>query len=223
MDFINECRKISSEFAEWVTCIAEKDFSFEGEYPLSHSSYNHEHLWKLEYMADYYSCIDLSFRCKVANYIIEKWKKRLKGYKPYNEKGFRVYVYQDTAPTISVVAETEYGFPYAGEVLFVDEIEDIMKEYANRSWKANFIYTDKIPDSDEILNRLEKNKGSISSTAKEFGIGISEFRRMLEWFDIGKNVNQIRKKYRRRPANIADCDDIPHRFKLFELRLPAKY
>ena len=109
MDFLKKAHNISQEFTDYIADVAESELRFEGEHPIEHSRYNHVHLFGLERCT---RDIDLSLKIQAVEYIFTRWKVRLKSYQPHNQQGFRMYLYEDFAPTISVVAETKFGFPY---------------------------------------------------------------------------------------------------------------
>lgn len=107
---LERARELSAEFADWMQGIAEQPFNFDGPNPNKHSYHNHQHLSLLEGMADRHKSIDLAFRCRVVAYIFGRWAVRLRSYGPYQTQGYRFYLYEDLAPTVSVVAETPQGF-----------------------------------------------------------------------------------------------------------------
>jgi hypothetical protein len=109
MDLLHEAKRISSDSAAWQSGIAEEDFAFRGTDPRQHSAHNHVHLWMVEWLADDDPRIDLAFRRRVITWIFDQWERRLKGYAPYRDVGYRLYLYEDAAPTVSVVAETPGG------------------------------------------------------------------------------------------------------------------
>ena len=106
-DFIDYTRSKSRELARALEQVCASPLQFDTEFPLVHSSANHEHLWILEHQADHASWIDTAYRTQFIKHILEHWRIRLKGMAPYRERGYRVYVYEDTSPTLSVVAETD--------------------------------------------------------------------------------------------------------------------
>lgn len=114
------------ELADFLTDCCERELSFVGEHPIEHSSHNHIHLWAVEYWADHHTWIDTDYRVEFAQTVLDRWKSRLKGYRPYRDRGYRLYLYQDLAPTVSVVAETKYGFPYPDQPVFVQSVREIM-------------------------------------------------------------------------------------------------
>lgn len=128
MHFIDYTFSRSPELAEYIQSVAASPLAFDGPYPLQHSSHNHVHLWKLEYLSDTCDWIDVDYRVECISFILGHWRGRLKGLPPYRERGYRVYVYEDLAPSISVVAETDFGFPYCNDhALFVGNIRDILQ------------------------------------------------------------------------------------------------
>ncbi len=61
-DFLYYTRSRSPELAEYLLAIAETPLEFKGKDPLAHSSYNHIHLWFLEYCSDRFNWIKVDYR-----------------------------------------------------------------------------------------------------------------------------------------------------------------
>lgn len=115
-DLLKYTKERSSELAEYLELVSAAPLMFEGDEPLQHSSHNHIHLSDLEYLAESNSWINAEYRAEFVEYVFEQWRRRLKGLKPYRERGYRIYVYETwMAPVVSVVAETDVGFPYDTE------------------------------------------------------------------------------------------------------------
>lgn len=227
MDILREAQSFSPSLALWLQAIGEQPFAFTGECPLQHSSHNHEHLFLLEYEADAHPQITLAFRCRVVCFIFERWKQRLKGYLPYQEAGYRLYLYEDSAPTISVVAETPHGFPYAGRPSFVHSPAEVMERYVGISWRERFsTAASRDIRPDQILAAIEQRHGSIGrSTANALHMTTAELRKWIERYDLQGPANQLRKKYGRRPAQFIASDAFPEfaPYRIYELKLPARY
>lgn len=218
MDFLKKAHDISQEFAEYISAIAESDLRFQGEYPIEHSRYNHVHVFGLERCARENPCINLNLKTQAIEYIFARWKVRLKSYQPHTKEGFRMYLYEDFAPTISVVAETQFGFLYGGQAVFVDSPKEILEIYEDRDWN------DFLQASEEtaVLFAIEKSQGSIGTRAAQLiGLRAVELRKYIEWFEIGDQVNAIRKQFHRRPARFLSYEDRFARFKCYELRVPS--
>lgn len=133
-EFLDYTRSKSREIADALERVCASRLEFEGDYPLVHSSANHVHLWFLEQQADHAPWIDTEFRSRFIKLVLEHWRIRLKGMAPYRDRGYSMCVYEDAAPTLSVVAETDLGFPYRfGKPVQVERIEDVAALYANRS------------------------------------------------------------------------------------------
>jgi len=111
MDIVEYTRTRSKELANYLEECACSPLTFEGNDPLSHSSSNHVHLWYLEYYSERNNWINVEYKLAFISYILKTWKNRIKGFFPYQSQGYRIYVYGDLAPTISVVANTEIGSP----------------------------------------------------------------------------------------------------------------
>jgi len=223
--FLISTRARSPELGDYLMAVASSPLQFEGEHPLVHSSYNHVHLWKLEYLADTCDWIDTAFRTAFAKYVLEQWRQRAKGLAPYRQHGYRQYVYEDLAPTLSMVAETDVGFPYdPRSVQEVKQVEDVMLVYQERSWRAHFSDDGDAIRPERVLNTIRRQQGSLSSgSASKLGLNVAQLRRLIVNLDLAYEVNAIRKHFRRRPADFnppAEADDSR---KLWERRLVAGY
>lgn len=184
-----------------------------------HSSYNHQHLWMQEYYARKTSKINFLFRKEVVQYLFARWKMRLKGYTPYQQSGYRLYLYEDREPTISVVAETSQGFPYRymkDSLLLVKNPDDILVLYNDSSFKHYL--TPK-----EVLSVLDECKGSLRQTALSLHVELAELRRQIENMELSQKVNQLRKKYKRIPALFTNRDLYSSTKKIYEECLPKQY
>jgi hypothetical protein len=222
-DLLEYTKERSAELAEYLEWVSAAPLMFEGDEPLRHSSYNHIHLWQLENLSDSYSWINTEYRAEFVEYVLEQWRRRLKGLKPYRERGYRMYVYEDFAPTVSVVAETDVGFPYSfGTPRFVGSIYEVVKLYEGRKWSRIFEGGARELRPDSILNIVEKHEGSIGSpTAQDLGIQVGTLRKIIANMDLGREVNAIRKRSKRRPA---DFSRVPGEFwHVYERLLPAGY
>jgi hypothetical protein len=227
MDLLQEAQRLSPRLTQWLQAIGEQPFVFVGEHPLDHSRHNHVHLWLLEYEADAHPQITLAFRCRIVSFIFEVWKQRLKGYRPYQEAGFRLYLYEDSAPTVSVVAETPYGFPYGGQPVFVHSPAEIMERYVGSSWRERFqTASGRDTEPEQLLEAIVQQNGSIGrSTANSLHMTRAELRQRIEWFDLQEAVNRVRKKHGRPPAQFLDPDELQEaqRYRIYELKLPARH
>lgn len=223
MDFVQFTDQRCPELADFLESCCCAPLSFDGVHPLEHSSQNHIHLWCLEWWADRHAWIDLEYRLEFSKLIFRRWRERLKGLPPYNENGYRMYLYSGMAPSISVVAETKFGFPYGGEPTFVDEPKDIMALYLDRSWRSNFQFEAFDISHTDILAAIESTAGSIGKpTANKLGLKVGTLRKLIEEMSLGREVNDIRKKYKRRPAKFRP-EEYPHEYTVYEQKLPAKY
>jgi hypothetical protein len=224
MVFLETASKITPELAEYIEAIAEMELVFRGDHPIEHSRENHQHLWKIEWLADDYPQIDLAIRRQAVEYIFKRWRARLKSFYPYRQSGYRLYLYEDSAPTVSVVAETPYGFPYSSRLQFASSMSEVLRPFIKRSWRARFASMPLAPDERSLLTAIEKAQGSIGTrAAQSLGLSVVELRKCIEWFEIGGQVNDLRKRFKRRPATFIDYDSLPFKYKIFELRLPANY
>lgn len=213
------------ELADFLEHCCTVQLNFDGDCPNQHSAFNHIHLWSLEWWADHHAWIDLDYRVEFCKHIFERWRQRLKGLPPYREKGYRFYLYEDLAPTVSVVAETPSGFAYdESGATFVKHTRDIMSLYVNKSWQNNFSNAPWDVSQNKLLNTVDNHKGSISKpTAEALGIGVGKLRILIEQMGLEDEVNSLRKRYGRRPAKFRDPYELPFRYKIYELRLSAGY
>ena len=224
-DFLAYTRSKSRGLADALEQVCATPLDFEGEFPLAHSSANHVHLWFLEYRADRAPWIDTEFRTRFIQHILEHWRIRLKGMAPYRDRGYRMYVYEDAAPTLSVVAETDIGFPYRfGTPIRVNRIEQIAALYANRSWQERFAFEPFELSERRVLKAVEGHQGSISKpTAYQLGLKVGKLRLLIAQMDLGDEVNRIRKHYRRRPVPFPEPGEGDEPWCVFERILPAGY
>ncbi|PPD44628.1 MAG: hypothetical protein CTY15_06700 [Methylocystis sp.] len=198
---------------------------FEGEEPNHHSACNHVHLWGLEYWAERCPGIDLSFRLEFVEEIFRQWRAQLRGLPPFQTAGYRLYLYEDLAPTVSVVAETPAGFPYeGGAVEFVGAPAEVMAGYLRQKWSDNFKFTPWPMPQTRILSAIEAHAGSISKpTANALGVGVGELRQLIETMGLEQKVNALRKRFRRRPATFRPALDLSTPRKIYERRLPPQF
>jgi hypothetical protein len=225
MDILNYTKGRSKELAQYLESISRTPFSFEGDHPIQHSSQNHIHLWLLEYLADTHNWIDTEYKSEFVSYILAFWKSRLKGLAPYYQRGYRMYVYEDLAPTISVVAETDVGCPYqAPEMIFLESIREILDLYNKRSWRGNFSDSDWEISPETLMKVVEKNKGSIGKpTASRLGVQVGKLRLLIMNMGLEYRVNDIRKKNRRRPADFSNTQENKYKMHLYEELLQPNY
>lgn len=223
MTVLPETKTRCPELAAFLEACCEAPLRFDGDHPNQHSSHNHIHLWALEWWADHHAWITLDYRVRFVAEILNAWRGRLKGHAPYQADGYRLYLYEDMAPTLSVVAQTPFGFPYPGTPRFVGTATDIMTLYTGRSWRAQFEAGAQIPSAAEILRQVDKAAGSISKpTAQALGIGVGALRVLIEQMGLQSEVNALRKRYKRRPAQFRDEDSL-HSYRIYEQVLPAGF
>lgn len=212
------------ELAEFLEVCCTRPLAFEGEDPNYHSYLNHTHLWALEYWADHHVWIDLDYRTEFVEIILARWRGRLKGLAPYRQAGYRFYLYEWLSPTISVVAETPTGFPFPGEPQFVKRLNDVMALYVERSWAENFSSDPWRLSRQRILRAIEANKGSISKpSAEALGVKAGGLRILIEQMGLEREVNAIRKTFKRRPATFRGEPEEEMKYACYEERLPAGY
>jgi hypothetical protein len=203
--------------------VANSPLSFEGEHPLQHSSDNYVHLWMLEHCAERQDWIDVEYRTEFVKYVLEQWRRRLKGLTPYRQRGYRLYVYEGFAPTLSVVAETDYGFPYSMTPLYVEGISGITSLYASRQWSQNFGGAWDI-DPDVVLSTIEKHAGSIGKpSAQALHMQVGALRKLIVAMGIESSVNTIRKRFKRQPAKFGSVSEELDVWHVFERILPPHY
>jgi len=214
-------RRRIPEVARFIEETGEIDLHFRGPEPLDHSRDNHVHLWAIEYAADAHRDIDLAFRCAAILFFLMLRRPPRSTLFPYTTQGYRLYVYGDMAPTLSVVAETPRGCPY-GAVKRAPDIETVVRPYVGRSWAARFKPTGGL-GPDRLLAAIDKEKGSLGATARRLGWSLAALRRDIEVWRIAPDVNRLRKRHGRRPARFADPDyHVPDTL-FWEQRLPPRY
>ncbi len=225
MSLVSFTKSRCPDLADYLESCCTTPLQFEGEHPNGHSADNHRHLWALEWWADHHAWIDLEYRTEFVELIFERWRGRLKGLEPYRQAGYRFYLYEDLAPTVSAVAETPFGFAYDEEAAtFVTSVRDVMALYLDRSWQANFDFGDWEVSQDKLLATVEAHSGSIGKpTAQALGLQVGKLRTLIEQMSLQHEVNVIRKRYKRRPAEFRDDEDMPYKFHIYETRLPAGY
>lgn len=211
-------RRRHRDLADYIDGIAEQPLSFRGPHAIAHSADNHRHLWAIEWWADKDANLDLAFRGHAVSYILHRWRERLTGHTPTHGRGFRLYLYEDVAPTVSVVAETGEGCPYGGDLTFVDRIGEVLKPYAARSWSSLFSGS-AMPSPEAILKAVKHANGSLRSTSRSVGMPLAELRRVIENYGLAADVNAIRKYHRRRPARFKDPDTMLPRLRIWEYRI----
>ncbi len=210
------------ELAGFLEQCCEAPLRFDDEHPLMHSAANHLHLWALEYWADHHAWIDTAYRVRFADIILERWRARLKGMAPYQQRGYRLYLYADLAPTLSVVAETDFGCPYGLAESFEPELAGVMRPFEKQSWAEHFGGVDTAPTSQAVLKAIQRHSGAISKpTAQALGMQVGHLRRFIEWFELGDEVNALRKRYRRRPVQFRQ--EVAAPMLIWQQCLPAGY
>jgi len=226
MDVLRYTKTVSRDLADYLEQCARAPLAFEGNDPLHHSSHNHIHLWLLECFAERNEWVNLAYKREFVEYILKTWKNRIKGFLPYQSQGYRMYVYTDWAPTISVVAETAMGFPYRYSLehaVFVDDLSDILKKYEGCNWSDNFGGASGISPK-TVLKSVLSNAGSIGkATANMLGLKVGALRRLIINMGLAEQVNEIRKKHKRRPADFRYELDHNHTTLFYELLLPPKF
>ena len=207
MNLVAETRKRCPELADFLEACCRSPLAFDDPEPIMHSSHNHIHLWALEWWADHHAWIDLDYRVDFVSEIFSHWRGRLKGLAPYRGAGYLVYLYEDLAPTVSVVAATPRGCPFGQDHKFVKSSRDVLAAYVARSWQDNFTILPWEVDQDHILKVIEKNAGSISRpSAEALGLNVGRLRILIEQMSIETEVNAIRKRFKRRPAKFREED-----------------
>jgi len=226
VDILRIANDVAPDLSVWLSGIAEAPFDFTGTLPVHQSAYNHRHLWMLEWWADYDRRIDVAFRHRAVAWIFRQWTRRLVSYRPYQTMGYRLYLYEDVAPTVSVVAETPAGFPYGGQPSFVASMDDVLRLYAGRSWRVALGIDERSPQltPQRLLTIIEDQHGSIGRpVADSLSVTQAQTRRLIELWDLGHDVNRIRKRFHRPPAQFCTEEQILHRYKVYEERLPPNY
>lgn len=211
-------RRRHRDLADYIDGIAEQPLSFRGPHAIAHSADNHRHLWAIEWWADKDDNLDLAFRGHAVSHILHRWRNRLTGHSPTHGYGFRLYLYEDMAPTVSVVAETGEGCPYGGDLIFVDRIGDVLKPYATRPWSSLFSGS-AMPSPEAILKAARRERGALRSTSKTVGVSLADLRRTIENYGLAADINAIRKHHKRLPAQLRDIDTMLPRLRVWEYRI----
>lgn len=226
MTILGFTRAKCPELAGFLEACCASRLSFEGDEPNFHSACNHIHLWALEYWAERHDWIDLPYRLEFVREIFNCWRTQMRGLPPYQAKGYRLYLYEDLAPTVSVVAETPVGFPYSGcgPVTFVERPQDVLRSYPGKKWGEFFRSTPWTTSQERILEAVEKQAGSIGApSANALGLSRGQLRRMIEERGLEREINALRKKFHRPPARFRPERDHATPILLYEQRLPARF
>lgn len=219
-----ETRARCPELADYFEQVGDRPLTFDGAHAIEHSARNHVHLWALEWWSDHHAWIDLDYRVAFAAAILERWQGRMKGLAPYRAQGYRLYVYEDLAPTLSAVAETPQGCPYGGNLTFVRGIREVMEVYSGRSWRGLFAADPRAITQERLLEEVERHAGSIGApTANALGLTPGSLRKLIGQMRLEDRVNALRKRHKRRPAQFASSPDPGPGTRVFELRLPPGY
>jgi hypothetical protein len=221
MDVLTETRRRLPALARYIERVMEAPLVFEGDDPNLHSADNHVHLFMLEYLAEEEGWIDLGLRTRIAEALLDRWRSRLRGMMASSPRGFRLYLYQDLAPTISAVAETDTGFPYPPRPVHVDTPREIMALYDGRRWSGLFSGCGRdLPGDRQILDAIDGQAGSIGRPAAEaLGMRPGDLRKLIECADLQDEVNAIRKRHKRRPARFRSPYELPHVYRIYEERV----
>ncbi|MGE4126607.1 MAG: hypothetical protein AB7E80_00410 [Hyphomicrobiaceae bacterium] len=214
-----------AELAEFHEAVCVQPLSFDGPFAIQHSANNHTHLWALEWWAERLGFVDLDYRVSFVEGIFARWRGRLKGLPPYRAAGYRFYLYEDLAPTVSAVAETAQGCPYGGPLRFVGSIREVMAAFDGRSWAANFQDWNPVIGPARILAAVEKHAGSIgTATSASLGVSAGRLRVLIDQLGLEDRVNALRKRFKRRPVRVSRDEMDGERERLiYELKLPAGY
>ncbi len=204
--------------AVYLDDIAEQPLSFRGPHAIAHSAENHRHLWAVEWYADKDASIGTAFRAAAVSFILYRWRDRLAAHTPTHGRGFRLYLYEDMAPTVSVVAETGEGCPYGGDLRFVERIDEVLAPYATISWSSRFHGSSALTP-DAILKAARHERGSLGSTARALRMSVGKLRIAIENYGLADDFNAIRKHNKRRPARFRDTDTMLPRLRIWEYKV----
>lgn len=220
---IQALRSRDRVFANYLEELAEQPLDFRDKHPNRHSARNHQHLWLMEYTAERDASMDLAMRCAAVAFVLSRWRDRLVSYAPYQRDGYRLYLYEDLAPTLSVVAETPIGFPYEGcaQFTFVRDIADVLRRYVSVPWSTRFKGIGPTPD--RVLKVVADEGGSLNRSARALSMPLAELRRTIETYDLAREVNDMRKHNGRRPAHFFNVDFRLPQTRIWEHRLPAGF
>ena len=222
-EVLAEVRGHHRGLADYLEAVADKPLRFDGDNANRQSGWNHETLGYLELLAPSEPWINSGLRTRFVEAILQRWQARLKGMAPYQAQGYRLYVYESLALTVSAVAETEGGFPYPGQPKFVDHPRDVAKLFQGGGL---FERSELVPVTPkEVLAAVEKHNGSISKpTAQALGLQVGDLRKWIEFLGLADQVNALRKRNKRRPAQFRSEEQMPeHSYHIYERRLPAGY
>jgi hypothetical protein len=218
--FLKKAQSIDQELSDYVEHIGETEFQFKGDNPYDHSAYNHVHLRGLQVLARDNPRVTLEVQVQAVEYIFERWKTRLKSFHPYTQKGYRLELSENFAPTISVEANTVYGRTGGNSAVYVDSMLEIFRIYEGQDW-CSFLQPS---EKSAILYAVEQSQGSIGTRAAQLiGLNAVELRKYIEWFEMDDEVNTIRKQFHRRPVQFLSYEQRFSKYKIYEICLPAHY
>jgi hypothetical protein len=222
MDLLDDLRRRCTDLADFIADVMEAPLSFDAATPSAHSATNHKHLWKMDYFADGHHWLDLRYRTRVAEAILARWRERLLALPEARHHGFRLYLYEDFTPTVTVAADTPEGCPFTGLLHFVETPRGIMEKFDGRTWGGLFPPSAPIPSRARLLEVVKAQGGSVGrATARALGLGVGAVRVLIEQDDLVEEVNRIRRDRGQEPARFRERFGQPDlRFDIYEEVIP---
>jgi hypothetical protein len=201
-NILDRAYQLDSGLGSRVEEIAERRFDFRFIHDPSAYPYNFDNFSFVEWMADFHSEINGKFRASIIRYVLERWRKNLRSYRPYKDSGFYVYLYGPMAPKLGVIPLTHKNRLSGVREISIATIEDFFRPYEERPWRGNF-EGDGMPRGPAILKVINAEKGSIGTrTATRLKVSVVQLRNLIEDWGLSEEVNQIRKHNNRRPARL---------------------
>ena len=213
-NILERAYQLDVEFGRLLEDVAERRFDFTFLHSPYEYRYHYEYFWFVEMYADAHLEIDARFRAGSIHYVLARWRANLRGYRPYQDMGYYIYMWETLAPKLGVMPLSHANEIGRDQEFDVKTIEEFVQPYQGRSWREIWAEGAHIRDKD-ILKAVRAENGSIGTrTSRRLGVNVAELRRLIESWDVSEEVNRIRKANRRRPAQLvkwSDRADVPHR------------
>ena len=199
-NILQRARSISGQFVDHIEDCAECVFDFSDLNDPYANPDNRVYLWFVESFLEDYEGDGLAFRVAITRYILERWRSRLKGYQPYHQTGYIIYIYETLAPKLDVLIPGSGVL--SGQQNLIPTLEEYWQPYTRIPWRDRFEARGIRDEVRRTLEALKKENGSIShGTAQRLGITRAQLRRNIMSWEIEDDVNGIRKHFRRKPAH----------------------
>ena len=206
-NILEKAVRLDPELGSLIKTTAERRFDFRFIHDSSAYPFNYENLWFIESFADDHSEIDVRFRADTIRYVMERWRVNLRGYRPYQNSGYYVYLCETLAPKIGVMPLSHANQIVDSQDIKIKTIDAFVRPYQNRSWRKKFSNGEMHSDK-EILKAITTENGSIGTrTAGRLKITVAQLRNVIEFWNISDEVNHIRKFNKRRPALLVNESD----------------